>query len=1568
MRHLRLRVLVLLLIIAVLALASAQVAFAGVIYTAHVGSDNLGRVVTYDTSGVLANIRTVDVPGFNENSFQFGDAVADPLSNSGVFLGGKQGAGLAKFDIATGTLIIQSGVGAFCPAHGTNSRTFSVRPSDGHVFAVDPLGSNLCAPRPNFEVLRFDNSLAFVTSLTLPVRPDRLDVLGSTRLVVHGRNKVSLGTRETLVVDATSGLVIATLSTGTIRGIAADRSGGTGFWIMKSSGFEKYDSSGTLLGTVAIPAGFADSFAVIDFRPDGGFVAVDGGTFPKLVTGNVGVGIESVDFIPVLPSNSESLVFPGGNNAIAVVSDGAGGAYIQLSFNNVVHMSGSTVLFDTEVGFAQTLRSSRLWVLDVDSSDTAVAINGDGVCYAAGGETPATAPADCDTTLPVMGALTLDFPADIKVGVAQRISATFSDSVAVTSCRLFVDSVDKGLTPLLGVTPSVTGLYATAGTAVKPYAFATAGSHTVEIRCKDPSGNVGIASTSVTVAAASPKNVWVATPSNVTKRSPDGSIICIATGFSGPRGIAVSGSGEAWVSDTQNNRVVKLDSNCVQTFAATFTSPRAIDVDQVTGDVWFIEGTNLRRLSSSGTILLTKNMLSALGATSANLRDISVNSVDDGQGAGNIWIGGEFRSGSFFGFVRKFTPTGGTRVTINEPIGFDVTAIVVNPLDGSAAYATDSAITRRDLHKVSSTGAAIFTVDVSSSSGTTTSIDVNPNDDGQGAGNYWVGGPRRIFKFDSSGSFIRQIFTSDFFNVRADSTTGQLWTGGGSSHTLHKFSPSGVEEVNLRLGRGIGIIAVAVEKDAPAAPAVCGNGMLEMGEACDDGNTVPGDGCSATCTIECTDPDGDDFGDPSTDLSDCSGSTTVADNCPSDPNPAQLDTDGQNGGDQCDVCPFTAAASCVLANTGAGLIDSSGGTVTDTDISVTVPAGSVSSDTEFVFEVSNPFNFIGDWAGIETAFTSALVPVITFSPTGLTFSPPVIACIDVPHFFFYTCSDVGLGSDSNGDGSFDPVPITSCGPDPGDSSQLRVCGSVSSFSDISAFYINGCSVDSSKVLPIPPFGQASYVFPIDGTTAVTISRPGAPILGRLTAGATWELFNGGCAQGVATPTWVSTIGPVPASTPGPLSLFCARKIADTSKMVEFNAVWGPATPAPRTVILTTTASNPLCAPPDSDGDGVLNPEDACADTPAEQVVIQNGDFAGCTAQQLKLDAIDEWQALQEDFLFVGSKVSVDAFFNVELALVEAANSIKDGNYLFRTSQFCVENARNARDACVSNADSDEVTCLAGCVTELCEIVCMNDATAQRDNCETNFEGSVAGCTSATQSCTTALEAAKNAAIFAEGACLSGCVDIACEEQCELGGKVAVSGARVDFAECVSSNNPLKASEVFENQEDEALEGLQSILKSEISDSDSTKVFQIPGLKTEIVRIQDKIVVDSSFLVQVLIDLLDGETLSSSAAARFDECQSLFASAESKVAQAAAIETDPLDASKIDAAFSLKRAAVEDDKNAWEKCNKALELSGVSGAIASPTGSVVGDLGGENGPLWAAAVIIVIAWIVFRRKQ
>ena len=50
------------------------------------------------------------------------------------------------------------------------------------------------------------------------------------------------------------------------------------------------------------------------------------------------------------------------------------------------------------------------------------------------------------------------------------------------------------------------------------------------------------------------------------------------------------------------------------------------------------------------------------------------------------------------------------------------------------------------------------------------------------------------------------------------------------------------------------VVAVA---PAPPGPGVCGNGTVDSGETCDDGNTTDGDGCSATCQTEATPPKDD---------------------------------------------------------------------------------------------------------------------------------------------------------------------------------------------------------------------------------------------------------------------------------------------------------------------------------------------------------------------------------------------------------------------------------------------------------------------------------------------------------------------------------------------------------------------------------------------------------------------------------------------------------------------------------------------------------------------------------------
>jgi cysteine-rich repeat protein len=44
-----------------------------------------------------------------------------------------------------------------------------------------------------------------------------------------------------------------------------------------------------------------------------------------------------------------------------------------------------------------------------------------------------------------------------------------------------------------------------------------------------------------------------------------------------------------------------------------------------------------------------------------------------------------------------------------------------------------------------------------------------------------------------------------------------------------------------------------------SGPPICGNGTIEAGEACDDGNRLAGDGCSFNCTLECGPGNDSDF-------------------------------------------------------------------------------------------------------------------------------------------------------------------------------------------------------------------------------------------------------------------------------------------------------------------------------------------------------------------------------------------------------------------------------------------------------------------------------------------------------------------------------------------------------------------------------------------------------------------------------------------------------------------------------------------------------------------------------------
>ena len=104
--------------------------------------------------------------------------------------------------------------------------------------------------------------------------------------------------------------------------------------------------------------------------------------------------------------------------------------------------------------------------------------------------------------------------------------------------------------------------------------------------------------------------------------------------------------------------------------------------------------------------------------------------------------------------------------------------------------------------------------------------------------------------------------------IKTGKSGGTLVFSGGKSHWSYASTqPQGAIDLRLTVGGDVycaqftsfddneagtvkAKLAPAPASCAPATPAVCGDGVIEGNEQCDDENTTSGDGCSATCQIE----------------------------------------------------------------------------------------------------------------------------------------------------------------------------------------------------------------------------------------------------------------------------------------------------------------------------------------------------------------------------------------------------------------------------------------------------------------------------------------------------------------------------------------------------------------------------------------------------------------------------------------------------------------------------------------------------------------------------------------------
>lgn len=235
--------------------------------------------------------------------------------------------------------------------------------------------------------------------------------------------------------------------------------------------------------------------------------------------------------------------------------------------------------------------------------------------------------------------------------------------------------------------------------------------------------------------------------------------------------------GNVWVTDTDNNRVVKLDPNGNELFSVGgFDNPTAVAVNPTDGTVWIGDrGLNqLMKFDSDGNELLRLDGVFSSSSPSA----VAVNPVE-----GTVWASNYSRYG-----VVKFDLDGNVILDVSFKFLYILqSGMSVNTADGSVWIASEdfNNIGSYAVLKLQSDGTELARIGGFSDR---PSVSVNPTD-----GSAWIAdGYDEIIKVDSAGNELFRV--GGFYvpvDLSVDPTDGSVWVADNYNHRVARIDADG---------------------------------------------------------------------------------------------------------------------------------------------------------------------------------------------------------------------------------------------------------------------------------------------------------------------------------------------------------------------------------------------------------------------------------------------------------------------------------------------------------------------------------------------------------------------------------------------------------------------------------------------------------------------------------------------------------------------------------------------------------------------------------------------------------